>query len=61
MNINSQVQVIKDCGRRGEIGRLIGREKTQMTIYTPSGTMWSVEFEDGIGRYFTEELREVEE
>lgn len=46
MKIGSRVKCIKNCGHRGDIGTVVGRDKVMMTVVSPSGYMWRVQWDD---------------
>lgn len=60
VKINSKVKVVKDCGRHGEIGKIVGKEKIQVTGLTPLGFMWRVEFgnNEPDGLFLSSDLKE---
>lgn len=63
IKIGDKVKVIKrDVVRYGEIGEIVGKEKTMLTVVTPSGYFWKVEFDgDETGLYQSFDLKVVED
>jgi hypothetical protein len=61
MKIGDKVKIIKDCGHKGDIGTIVGKEKVQLTIVTPTGYMWRVAYDNNMpdSLFLTEDLKIV--